>query len=81
MKNVDPDTWRYLKVEAARHDVTIGDFLSQLAKEHQEREQETKMKERKKLADAMDAIRTRTGKADASGIIRKWRDTLYAKQS
>lgn len=38
IKNVDKESWRSLKAEAARHGVTTGKMLEMLVKEHVHRE-------------------------------------------
>lgn len=34
IKNVDKDAWKLFKMEAARHDMAMGEFFSRLVKEH-----------------------------------------------
>jgi len=81
IKNVDDDAWRILKVEAAKHDMTMGQFISKLIKEHATDELAKQREYREALAATMDAIRQKGGKFNASAIIRKWRDTRYAGPS
>ncbi len=81
IKNVDDDAWRILKTEAAKQDMTMGQFLSKLIKEHAHDELSCQREYRRALAAGMDAIRAKAGKFNASAVIRKWRDTRYAGSS
>lgn len=38
IKNVDKNAWKLFKMEAARHDMAMGEFFSHLVKEHAMRE-------------------------------------------
>ncbi|MBI4451350.1 hypothetical protein HY642_05220 [Candidatus Woesearchaeota archaeon] len=76
VKNVDPEAWKLLKAEAARHDLPMGVFLGRLIKDHLGSDE---LERRRQAAARMDAIRQKVGKFNASALIRKWRDTRYGK--
>ena len=40
IKKVDDEAWRLFKMEAARHDMQLGEFFSHLVKDHRDREAE-----------------------------------------
>ncbi len=58
LKNVDPENWRELKLEAHRHHLKLGEFMGYLLKEHQRREKKKPtawdyvLSRRKRLSDS-----------------------------
>ncbi len=38
IKNIDAESWRLFKVEAAKHDMQLGEFFSKIVQDHAVRE-------------------------------------------
>jgi len=40
IKNIDEENWRFLKVEAAKQNITLGELFNRLVEEHKSREED-----------------------------------------